>query len=190
MGCDIHFYVERINSKNKWSSVSEKFYISRSYTLFGVLAGVRSDLFEPFIEPRGIPNDVSSKIKREFKSWSGDAHTPSYIFLNELLDFKEKKINLDCWLDIKNYKLYQKTNEILNLGSLFEPYNGVEISEEDMIRRIKLITFAEETNYFTKIKSDVSTKIISKDFWDVTVENMKKLHKDPTKVRCVFWFDN
>ena len=95
MGCDIHIFLERRNSKNQWvdSMVYENnpyggfrplSHYGRSYTLFATLAGVRGD--DPIEYPKGIPEDCSLEYKELCDVWEGDGHSHSYFTLRELLD--------------------------------------------------------------------------------------------------------
>jgi hypothetical protein len=70
----------------RYVNYDTSYYNGRNYQLFGVLAGVRhqpNDQY-PFIEPRGIPDDVSKPIQDSYEEWDIDAHTPSYLTLSEL----------------------------------------------------------------------------------------------------------
>ena len=108
MGCDIHMYVEyRFDGKwvcgdyfeknpyyNGVDSDESKYnvvniYNGRNYELFGVLAGVRNYDVPCISEPRGLPNDCNDFIKKEYESWIGDAHSCSWLTLQELIDFHE-----------------------------------------------------------------------------------------------------
>ena len=95
MGCDIHIFLERKNSKNQWvdSMVYKNdpyvgfrplSHYARSYTLFATLAGVRGD--DPIEYPKGIPEDCSLEYKKLCDVWEGDGHSHSYFTLRELLD--------------------------------------------------------------------------------------------------------
>ena len=53
----------------------------RNYDAFGYLAGVRRD-GPPFIEPRGIPRDLSKAVQSEWEN--GGDHTPSWYTAEEL----------------------------------------------------------------------------------------------------------
>lgn len=110
MGCDIHLYVE-VRKNGKWERVGsmvkneyywpeeehsddpeskpmvrERFWRGRNYSLFGILAGVRTD-GPPIVKPRGIPKDASKEVKLISERWEGDAHTHSWLNLAELFDF-------------------------------------------------------------------------------------------------------
>ena len=112
MGCDIHMHVEyrtRINNTTiKWCDGNlyevNKFYEiypnddepkyrrvyltneSRSYGLFGLLAGVRNREIKPIASPRGFPDDASKSITEEYNSWGSDAHSASWLTLAELMN--------------------------------------------------------------------------------------------------------
>lgn len=72
MGCDIHCYMEfkkvGSNYRDGWPRINP----GRHYELFGKLAGVRSN--EPaIIEPRGIPDDLSSYAKSDWYLFIDDS---------------------------------------------------------------------------------------------------------------------
>lgn len=103
MGCDIHFYTEGYCKYNKgWQSLDkwthcldrgfldvdrdDAFYHTRDYGIFAQLAGVRSYALqhEVISEPRGLPFDASEPVRNAFKAWGSDAHTASFLYLDEL----------------------------------------------------------------------------------------------------------
>lgn len=61
MGCDIHMYIEYADKKREnkyWMDFGGRINPGRNYTMFGILAGVRSD--EKFsFEPKGVPEVMS-----------------------------------------------------------------------------------------------------------------------------------
>jgi hypothetical protein len=62
-----------------------------------------------------------------------------------------------------------------------------------MERVSNLIAFSNDDEYkrkYVKITDQFPLVGFIKEFWDLCIPKMKKLHKDPSKVRCVFWFDN
>jgi len=100
MGCDIHMYVEKKDKNGIWDlchgenySYLEPFngycYGGRNYTLFGALAEVRRKVPDA-LKPKGFPEDASEDVLKEFKSWEGDAHTPSYLTLKDALPIFNK----------------------------------------------------------------------------------------------------
>lgn len=106
MGCDIHSYVEyRNKDTGKWNMVRiyvpyrwepERLdlvepYNGRNYNLFAILAGVRGFAI-PIAEPRGIPQDASCGVRREYEMAEEWVHTPSWLTLAELrVASKDKK---------------------------------------------------------------------------------------------------
>ncbi|MFA7143161.1 MAG: hypothetical protein WC175_04190 [Candidatus Dojkabacteria bacterium] len=123
MGCDIHLYTERkikvrlpdeqektvwMNSDNwfidEWSySYSDHprmcvkdVYYGRNYDLFTVLAGVRNYRdWDWFVEPKGIPDDISEDVKNIIDRYGGDGHTHSYLTLREILDIDwERRVEM------------------------------------------------------------------------------------------------
>lgn len=93
MGCDIHLVLERKYGL-KWIAVDtfaghecghgRTSYASpiardRNYERFGALANVRGD--GP--APRGAPADISETTAMLLEDWEGDAHSTSWLTLNE-----------------------------------------------------------------------------------------------------------
>ena len=119
MGCDIHMHIEYFDncykdSKTKpikkwrcadWFKLNEYYgkkgelkykqvplWKDRSYSLFALLADVRnSSNIEPISEPRGIPFNVSDEVLKDYNEWGEDAHSASYLTLQELIDFVNNK---------------------------------------------------------------------------------------------------
>lgn len=111
MGCDIHMHVEyrptHGNPGYLWRSgdyykmhyrgnreaeyTVTDFCGDRDYWLFAVLADVRNDGSFTYIDgPRGLPKDISEDVKREFDPWTYDAHSMSYLTLQEIIDFYDE----------------------------------------------------------------------------------------------------
>lgn len=96
MGCDIHVYLERKNDMEDW----EHIYVSdrrgtkvdsytRDYLLFGLLGGVRHDGCNCTHDYRGLPQDISNEINKEYQSWDGDAHSATWYNYNELIIMRD-----------------------------------------------------------------------------------------------------
>jgi len=111
MGCDIHFYVEKLID-GVWQSADtvntdddgrpdvsyrDQLYSGRSYNLFAILADVRNGRgfagcktgagFNPISSPRGVPHDASDVYARIAKDSGSDGHSHSWLGLRELLDY-------------------------------------------------------------------------------------------------------
>ena len=91
MGCDIHTFSERRTLDGQWETVKFAPFDWRSYAIFGFLAGVRnSAMVTPISEPRGLPEDARSWVIDQFCGM--DYHTPSWLGVQELLDFDYEQI--------------------------------------------------------------------------------------------------
>lgn len=93
MGCDIHLVLERKYGL-KWIAVdtfaghecgygkseyASPIARSRNYERFGALANVRTE--GP--APRGVPADISETTAMLLEDWEGDAHSTSWLPLEE-----------------------------------------------------------------------------------------------------------
>lgn len=218
MGCDIHLFVEQ-KIHNVWVRVpNEKgprhpYYrgpansyfdknawdVGRNYRLFGLLAGVRANSIESISDPKGIPSDVSQGIKLEWEKWYGDAHTPSWYSLSELLNVKNNKVIFKGFVNIKQYKEFKNEGEpfdwALNIKDVSFTFNVGKnqvkiISNDEMERIINLLVFDDGLTYCTEIVWEVPYSKISSHLFDVLVPAMQQLDPNPDNVRMVFWFDN
>ena len=117
MGCDIHIRTEvkryRSNDKERQNgvwicadkfvvnhdhilygeeerySVENEIYEDRNYRLFAVLAGVRNNYdVTPISPPRGLPVDASDETKQYHNSYGSDAHSESFLTLEELEQYQ------------------------------------------------------------------------------------------------------
>ena len=90
MGCDIHTHLERQRADGSWEQLQLGYEPlgHRDYGLFGVLADVRNySVVPPIAEPRDLPEDVSPEVRANFEEWECDAHTPSWLTVQELVEF-------------------------------------------------------------------------------------------------------
>lgn len=100
MGCDIHMYSETLiddewvaDAKDSLSydakydnyEMNEFNNSHRNYWFFSLLAQVRYSCPWGF-EAKGFPSDASEEIENIYNQWGSDAHTPSYLTHQELLD--------------------------------------------------------------------------------------------------------
>lgn len=120
MGCDIHCFAER-RGANDWECVSldREPFDCRSYGMFGFLADVRNySAVPPIAAPRGFPDDASGPIRAGYEEWGVDAHTPSWLTLEELLAF-----DYDAEVEDRRYTK-QEGPRFCNGGATCEPGNG------------------------------------------------------------------
>ena len=100
MGCDIHMYSEtfiddewvadtkdslKYDSKYDTYNMDEFNNCHRNYWFFALLAEVRRECPWGF-QDKGFPSDASEEIQNIYNQWGSDAHTPSYLTHQELLD--------------------------------------------------------------------------------------------------------
>ena len=64
MGCDIHVHTEvKINGEwRHWGAPS----VSRNYSLFEKMAGVRGEVSNAIVAPRGLPSDITFETRFDF----------------------------------------------------------------------------------------------------------------------------
>ena len=120
MGCDIHCFAERRGS-NGWECVSldPMPFDCRSYGMFVFLAGVRNySAVPPIAAPRGFPDDASPEARESYEDWDMDAHTPSWLTLEELSAF-----DYDAEVEDRRYTK-QEGPHFYNGGATCDPGNG------------------------------------------------------------------
>lgn len=130
MGCDIHMYVEyRLDGKWVSGDLFEinpyypkygpeyrlvELYGYRDYALFGILAGVREPEMPRIADPRGLPRDCNDLIKKEYEHWELDAHSCSWVTLQELIDTQKETTGILDSVGLNNLtdKLKERANEL------------------------------------------------------------------------------
>lgn len=91
MGCDIHLFVETMRDDGGWTMVDHP-EVNRKYALFEKMAGVRGATYNAMALPRGLPSNVSLGTKLHHLYWNGDAHTESWLNLDEIKQ-------LEIWIE-------------------------------------------------------------------------------------------
>lgn len=140
MGCDIHAIIEvktHIFNDDYFSwKVADEPYISRNYSLFTFLAGVRdTGEIEPISEPKGIPRNeygeykVSSLTTAYLKVWKANGHSHSWLSLAEMKSAGRRIPVSLFYLADPYYKLVYRMVAI-------QAFNNIE-SDED----IRLVFF-------------------------------------------------
>lgn len=86
-------------------------YDGRNYSLFGVLAGVRSREEGMIDYPRDLPDDLSEEIRVEYMSWGRDAHSASHYYLSELLESGYRKSDVET---LKEYGISHFFKDVLD----------------------------------------------------------------------------
>ncbi len=126
MGCDIHMIPEvkknnywrhawRLDPKDDYWTRGDQYppmdranyfaWSDRHYRLFGILAGVRSDM-KPISEPRGLPEDMDNETEIFFKDEDNDIHSASWLTLAELQAYPWDDANPypgETWEQVRNW---------------------------------------------------------------------------------------
>lgn len=203
MGCDIHLYCEQ-KYKDKWLSADfycqNKYsldykdepsmsvvhlYNGRNYTLFSILANVRnSDGNEYISQPRGLPLNISEKVKEEYSIWDLDGHSCSWYTAKELFDWeKEHKVTKYAGMISSEAAKNLDDNHIFPTTwcgwTNMEGYVYREWAEEE----------TPLTDLNQKIKERMSYLFNIYNFYD---DNKKEelYQKYAGDFRIVFWFDS
>lgn len=169
MGVDISVFIEKRDKKTgEWKVLGfdDVVYDGRDYGLFGILANVRnnSGALQP---PRGLPDDVSDKLKR----------------LYDELDYFSATYYDFCELELASYILYE-TGELLVNSHIAHP-NG-----NDCVVSVCGVEMATSIDYninqFYSLNSFVSAV---KKFIGLH-DGCNTDHIVPNEYRIVIWFDS
>ena len=82
MGCDIHLSIE-IEVNDEWLHLGHP-DVNRWYALFEKMAGVRGDVRNAIVRPKGLPNNLSKVTQLYVNAENDDMHTPSWFNLQEI----------------------------------------------------------------------------------------------------------
>lgn len=218
MGTDIHMVVERFDGK-AWQPVrfnerpcvptcpknetcwrcwgrgrvSDPIYDGRSYSLFAVLAGIRSgsgfagtptgDPIPPISEPRGIPED--------FASDRGDIgeYGFSWLTLAELQAFDwSQPVKRDGWVRPDQFKVFRETGRPNGWCAWAAGGETTHVSNTEMARLIMQGKATDRT--FTTVEW-LSPLIPPDHEWMRALERLEALAEGkPEHVRIVFGFDS
>lgn len=179
-----------------WEYPFGRAFGDRNYYLFAVLADVRNygDAFVPIAEPRGLPEDVSIKIKRISDYWGGDGHSHSYFTLKELLEYDWEQGAGQRGLVVENvYKRMLSTNS-KSPDSWAERICGPDVEQisnremEDLINGKMLRESGK--HYITECRwGETYREAVGADYLEELCTELLQYGK-PEDVRIVFWFDN
>ena len=185
MGCDIHMFIEkRVDNQFPWDTdeghtigtdswgdgettswLEQVTATGRDYDLFAYLAGVRGR-HDDSLEPRGVPPCVSKPIAMEYERQGGDAHSASYVSLEE---FKECLVRA-------GYDLADS-----NSSEAFYDYNDPKFVDD----------ITEKRDWNTLPKNFVTIVNYCQKWLDeIAKEDFLGIDKYRPEVRLIFWFDN
>ncbi len=103
MGCDIHAHFEvKINGKWEHYSVPN---IVRCYGLFEKMAGVRGDIKNAIVPPKGVPDNLSVITALDLEMWDCDAHTRSWLDCDEIAEVINfhKNLTNDFFIELNEW---------------------------------------------------------------------------------------
>lgn len=180
---------------------TSRILMCRNYDEFAVLADVRNgygfagcdtgDAIKPIAMPKGLPEDVSSAIKKESDRWGCDGHSHSWLTAKEIKDYDAEgtqKVHR-AWVEASVYKQFKET------GNPYPCCGGVSgskvmyASNEDCE---KIQAENPDKTVYTKIEWATNAKDCAK--WLFTECLRQLMEKSSTgtgdDIRLVFWFDN
>jgi hypothetical protein len=199
----------------------DSFYNGRNYNLFAILADVRNGVgfagvktgagFVPISDPRGLPTDVTSRIKEISDEWGCDGHSHSHVTLAELLEYDwTQNTIISGWVDA--FTFWKWTQYKRRQGEAPESWCGAVSG-----RGVKHITCTEMENALSELKPELAKASIDggeriinerglgqtycefqieqpyyrccRQFWSDVIPRLLRLGK-PSDVRLVYWFDN
>ena len=119
MGCDIHAYLEKKSKTGSYEYVADVFD-DRDYNLFSFLAGVRNynEIYPIVASNRGIPVDVSDYTNSCYLSWGSNAHSASWIGIDELLKFDYTR---DIHHNLTPTEVAKTLNSMVGVKKIYNP---------------------------------------------------------------------
>lgn len=202
MGCDIHIYTEakrNICGQEIWYNIDnwrlnpcfgqfedeteyshEPLYSHRNYDLFAHLAGVRNygEVSSAGFD-RGIPEDVSTAVRKEFEAWGCDAHTPGWCTLAELKEISRNTPTTTIQGYVTKAEA-QKFKESGTLPTMFAQW----VSNKENFEWLKC---EKECHCFDDLIESLDERK-REVFWIFDKERDDNSMDD--KIRIIFWFDN
>lgn len=175
--------------------------IERNYFLFAILAGVRNywtsitdgTVVKPIAEGRGLPPDVSDKIKELHESLDRDAYSATWVDISDIksYDWLRLRIVEDGFTE-KEFKSYLN-NGTHEWEKIFAPANEITdlLNEEQKGKCSEL--WMEYLNRLEKCVYAIPHSASCVQFLNViypAMQNLKYKDSDDHDIRLVMWFDN
>lgn len=179
MGCDIHLYIEKKIDEKEWVYIGESDYNGRDYELFGFMAGVRGS--QQYFKQKGLPDDISSGVRKICVDYGSDGHSHSWLTLEELqsVDWESNKfmIQEDGIMADDQWEKFQETVKAGKPDySLTYPHWGA----------------GGDPKTSSYHEWGVPIIIEFKEFYEEVVKQLPTycVGYKPDEIRIVFWFDN
>jgi hypothetical protein len=221
MGCDIHGYIEvkkndlrfhgfvevqKYASWDDWDMAFDiKAILGRNYGMFGLLFGVRDDVFSPVAKSRGLPENVSDEVKAASQAWGVDGHSHSWITIQEInaINWDERSNNLsshvymfpegsDEWTSGFGWSsaLDQDEYDIIDTGGSIQK-DGITYKR---LFETKGDSLSGDWKLLFQIMNDLEKYYQAQPRYEEVVESDNPVppvvYHDTSRVRLVVWFDN
>lgn len=211
MGCDIHCFVEKKNRKSgKWEKISgfenaegekpcESPFENRDYSEFAILANVRNgwgispdrSRIKPIAMPKGVPEDVSPKVKEKIDDWADDGHSHSYLTAKEISEYDTNNaINIRGYVNVREYKKFKETGDVD--AFLVEDVCGGNTIKKPNDECIDFQEKNPDKCVFTQIEFKRTAAELARWLFGDGLKQLMERSEDGTgdDVRIVFFFDN
>ena len=134
MGCDIHSVAERRRPDGTWEAVENaSAFGCAGYVTFAFLAGVRNSFdVPPISNPRGIPDNASEHTREEYESWCSDAHSASWLSVEELAAFDYDR-EFQQWVGRYDF---EDEFETTTYRKFLRPFYFQELEELRSVKRV------------------------------------------------------
>ncbi len=177
---------------------NDRIYSGRNYDLFAILADVRNgrgfagvktrEGFNPISYPKGLPDDISTEVKREAESWGADGHSHSWLTLKELLDYDwqgQKTVHYGI-VNEKEYKVFKEKGYPESYSGGIMRYSIRIVSNEEMEQiiegkfekeKVKFKDNGEEMDvkYYTQVSWEETYAESCQDFLETSLEKLKSM---------------
>ena len=203
MGCDIHLYCEKLSNKNDdpywWCCdhfylLPERSYFDheliplydgRNYELFAALADVRNrGTVEPISQPKGLPNDLSQRVREEAEKMEDIAHSHSWLTAKELFVYQNRhpSITYTGLLSPEQLKAFDECG--------IPPKSWCQGTNMEGYERREWTMPGSPIDYLVeKVKERMTEVFCVYDFYD-DEKKEEMFWQKADDFRIVFWFDN
>jgi hypothetical protein len=189
LGSDIHLFIEyrvKNNDTARWNSFAGQIELERDYRIFARLAGVRGDLANAIVPPRGFPEDAGPKAKDENLLW---------------IDYTEKEPNpwdsackpdeAKHWVEMGKSKYFGTFNKI----ALAVDLKGEKETELVNVQRPERVSKPDWHSHSWLRLGEFKSAIFQvgeevPKTYAACIAAMRSLEEYGCEVRVVFWFDN
>lgn len=176
---------EKDDSGKDFVKFDEQMFIGRNYNLFGILANVRNENhLTPISLPKGLPCNLSARVKKMAHDDLEYTHDHSYLTLQELLKYDWNRKATDYgYLSKDEYKKWDGKTEPEGYCKGVSGPNIRIVNTE----KIKNTSDNDGKSYYTIAAWEQTYGDFAENFYHEIIPKLKKLGK-PKDVRIVFYF--